>query len=120
MPANHTRNISLTHDQHALVERLVVSGRYASASEVVRDGLRLLQKEEDARLLTKWLAEGLTPEEEAGISPKLLARAREAIRSKVHEALEEARQGDAIDGEAFFARWRDRLESFADDDQSVL
>ena len=41
-----TRNVVLT-DQHAeLVESLVKSGRYQNASEVLRDGLRLLQRRE--------------------------------------------------------------------------
>lgn len=111
MPAIHARNVSLTDEQDALVERLVKSGRYASASEVIRDGLRLLQREEEARLLDKWLVEGLSPEEEAGLGPELLERARETIRAKVREGLEEARRGEFVDGEAFFARWKSRLEA---------
>lgn len=34
--------VSLTHELELLVTELVQSGRYRSASEVVRDGLRLL------------------------------------------------------------------------------
>ncbi len=48
-----TRNVVLTDHQAALVERLVASGRYQNASEVLRDGLRLLEgqeAEEKARL----------------------------------------------------------------------
>ncbi len=41
-----TRNIVLTDHQAALVERLVASGRYQNASEVLRQGLRLLEREE--------------------------------------------------------------------------
>ena len=50
-----TRNIVLTDHQAALVERLVTSGRYQNASEVLRQGLRLLEREEAdlAALLTK-------------------------------------------------------------------
>lgn len=113
MPASNARNVSLTDEQDALVERLVKSGRYASASEVVRDGLRLLQREEEARLLDKWLVEGLTPEEQACLPPGLLERARETIRAKVREGLEEARRGEFVDGEAFFARWKRRLDGAA-------
>jgi len=105
--------VSLTDEQNALVQRLVESGRYASASEVIRDGLRLLQREEEARLVDKWLVEGLTPEEEAEVTPALLDRARETIRAKVRESLEEARRGELVDGEAFFARWKRRLEAAA-------
>lgn len=113
MPATNARNVSLTDEQDALVERLVKSGRYASASEVIRDGLRLLQRDEEARLLDKWLVEGLTPAEEASLPAGLLDRARKTIRAKVREGLDEARRGEFVDGEAFFARWRTRLDSAA-------
>ncbi|MDX2198760.1 MAG: type II toxin-antitoxin system ParD family antitoxin [Phycisphaerae bacterium] len=113
MPAKNGRNVALTDEQDALVERLVKSGRYASASEVVRDGLRLLQRDEEARLLDKWLVEGLTAEEEASIPPDVLNRARDTIRAKVREGLEEARRGELVDGEEFFARWKARLEGAA-------
>lgn len=113
MPATNARNVSLTDEQDALVERLVKSGRYASASEVIRDGLRLLQRDEEARLLDKWLVEGLTPAEEATLPAGLLDRARETIRAKVREGLDEARRGEFVDGEEFFARWKTRLESAA-------
>ncbi len=48
-----TRNVVLTHHQAALVERLVSSGRYQNASEVLRDGIRLIERREaeaEARL----------------------------------------------------------------------
>lgn len=48
-----TRNVVLTTYQADLVERLVTSGRYQNASEVLRDGLRLVENreaEEKARL----------------------------------------------------------------------
>jgi antitoxin ParD1/3/4 len=41
-----TRNVVLTDYQAALVERLVTSGRYQNASEVLREGLRLIENEE--------------------------------------------------------------------------
>lgn len=41
-----TRNIVLTDTQSALVDRLVASGRYQNASEALRAGLRLLEREE--------------------------------------------------------------------------
>jgi putative addiction module CopG family antidote len=91
----------------------VKSGRYASASEVVRDGLRLLQRDEESRLLDKWLIEGLTPREEAAIPADVLKRARDAIRAKVREGLTEARRGEFVDGEGFFARWESRLQGAA-------
>ena len=48
-----TRNVVLTDHQARLVERLVVSGRYQNASEVLREGIRLVERQEaehEARL----------------------------------------------------------------------
>jgi antitoxin ParD1/3/4 len=39
-----TRNVVLTEHQAAVVEDLVASGRYQNASEVLREGLRLVEK----------------------------------------------------------------------------
>lgn len=41
-----TRNIVLTDPQAQFVEQLVLSGRYQNASEVLREGLRLIQQRE--------------------------------------------------------------------------
>ncbi len=41
-----TRNVVLTEHQAELVERLVSSGRYQNASEVLREGLRLVEDQE--------------------------------------------------------------------------
>jgi antitoxin ParD1/3/4 len=41
-----TRNVVLTDHQTALVEHLVSSGRYQNASEVLREGLRLVEQRE--------------------------------------------------------------------------
>ncbi len=41
-----TRNVVLSQHQHELVETMVKSGRYQNASEVLRDGLRLLEREQ--------------------------------------------------------------------------
>lgn len=48
-----TRNVVLTEHQSLFVERLVASGQYQNASEVLREGLRMMEqreKEEAARL----------------------------------------------------------------------
>ena len=54
-PRMATRNLVLTDSQSALVDRLVASGRYQNASEALRAGLCLLEREEaeldDLRLL---------------------------------------------------------------------
>ncbi len=44
-----TRNVVLTDYQAELVERLVSSGRYQNASEVLREGLRLVEDQEAER-----------------------------------------------------------------------
>lgn len=41
-----TRNVVLSEHQHELVDSLVQSGRYQNASEVLRDGLRLIEDRE--------------------------------------------------------------------------
>jgi antitoxin ParD1/3/4 len=45
-----TRNVSLTAEQDAFVEKMVKSGEYQNASEAIRDALRALQlrRREDA------------------------------------------------------------------------
>ncbi|ANY85015.1 CopG family transcriptional regulator (plasmid) [Microvirga ossetica] len=46
MPLRKSRNVSLTLELKALVDQKVASGRYRSASEVVRAALRLLDDRE--------------------------------------------------------------------------
>ena len=41
-----TRNVVLTDHQASLVEQLVACGRYQNASEVLREGLRLVEQRE--------------------------------------------------------------------------
>ena len=41
-----TRNVVLTQHQQTLIESLVESGRYQNASEVMREGLRLVERRE--------------------------------------------------------------------------
>ena len=41
-----TRNVVLTDHQADLVAKLVASGRYQNASEVLREGLRLVERRE--------------------------------------------------------------------------
>ena len=59
-----TRNISLTVEQDAFVERVVKAGEYQNASEAIRDALRVLQQKrrEDAlklRALRQQIKAGL-------------------------------------------------------------
>jgi antitoxin ParD1/3/4 len=51
-----TRNINLTDHFDHFIEAEVGTGRYGNASEVVRDGLRLLEKrKQEERAKLKWL-----------------------------------------------------------------
>ena len=81
-------NVSLTEELQELVERKVKSGRFTSASEVVRAGLRLLEQEDDYR--------------EAEL---------EALRTKVQEGVEQAERGELADGEEALSRVKARAAS---------
>jgi antitoxin ParD1/3/4 len=72
-------NVSLTPELEAFVNARVASGRYQSASEVVRAGLRLLEVDEQEREVA--LAE---------------------VRAKIAVGVEQARRGELLDGEAVF------------------
>ena len=75
-----TRNVVLTQAQDALVERLVTSGRYQNASEVLRSGLRLLEEQEadidDLRArLSAGVAEARAGARAPGDGPEAVRRA---------------------------------------------
>jgi antitoxin ParD1/3/4 len=73
-------NVHLTAELEQLVHSKVQSGRYNSASEVVREALRLLAERD-----------------------QLLELRKEAIRQKIDEGWESLSRGAGVDGEAFFA-----------------
>ena len=59
MGATQKRTISLPIEQADFIDSLVAGGGYASASEVVRDGLRALRVREAA--MSDWLAREALP-----------------------------------------------------------
>ena len=63
-----TRNVVLTEQQADLVETLVGSGRYQNASEVLRDGLRLLQRREAEEKAKLEALRGALDEAEAAVA----------------------------------------------------
>jgi len=75
-----TRNIVLTDAQSSLIDRLVETGRFQNASEALRAGLRLLEREEDEiNALRNQLSSGLTQ-----------ARAGELAKGSGEEAIRRA------------------------------
>jgi putative addiction module CopG family antidote len=51
MAATHARNVALTPQLSSFVDELVTSGEYANASEVLREGLRVLKERRETRAL---------------------------------------------------------------------
>ncbi len=78
MPSDTTMNVNLSRDLYLFVKAAVQSGRYTSASEVVREALR---ERRDSAL-------------------------RE-IERKIEESLESARRGDLLDGDAVIGELRE-------------
>ena len=89
-------NVSLTPQLRELVEDRVRSGRYQSASEVVREALRLLEDMEElrsARLkeLRKDIAEGLK-DLDHGRSVPIDRKLAETIKARGRKALTRRRR----------------------------
>jgi antitoxin ParD1/3/4 len=59
MSSADKRTVSLPAEQARYIDALVASGTYASASEVVRAGLRALQERDAA--VERWLREEVVP-----------------------------------------------------------
>jgi antitoxin ParD1/3/4 len=76
-------NISLTPELERMVDERVKTGRYASASEVIREGLRLLEEQEQFKL-------------------QRLA----AVRQKIDRGLEQLDKGQGIPGSEARAQLR--------------
>ena len=77
-----TRNISLTKELDRFVAKKVASGRFENASEVIRAGLRTLEREEqqyEAKLAALRLA--IDEGDASGIAPgDVPARVRKALK----------------------------------------
>jgi antitoxin ParD1/3/4 len=83
-----TKNISLPKELEAYVDAKVKSGQYAHASEVVRDGIRLLMKEEAEKLA--WLRNAIAEGEAAIKAGQTYTsdEVRERLRQKLRQRLE--------------------------------
>ena len=73
-------NVSLTPELETLIHDKVSNGRYTSASEVVREALRLMEERDQMQELYK-----------------------ASIREKIAAGLASLRAGQGTDGEAFMA-----------------
>jgi antitoxin ParD1/3/4 len=67
-------NVSLTPELEAYVAKKVESGLYQTASEVIREGLRLLRERDDLRQLTldelrREIAVGIAEAEQGKVAP---------------------------------------------------
>ncbi|MBD2616124.1 type II toxin-antitoxin system ParD family antitoxin [Nostoc punctiforme FACHB-252] len=84
--------ITLPHDMMEMVKAKVSSGEYATESEVIRDGLRILQARDAA--LEKWLRsevvksyDDLFADESLGIEAEdIVARVRSNYRKRTTQA----------------------------------
>ena len=83
MPIRTSLNVSLTPELEQFVQSRVASGLYQTASEVIREGLRLLEERERAR--------------EAAL---------EELRVKIRRGVEQADRGELLDGERVFEEIR--------------
>jgi antitoxin ParD1/3/4 len=83
MPARVSLNVSLTPELERFIESRVASGRYQTASEVIREGLRLLEEREQTR--------------EAAL---------EELRAQLRRGVEQADRGELLDGGAVFEEIR--------------
>ncbi len=86
-------NVSLTNELESFVDQLVESGMYYSASEVVRDGLRLLKDKEETK-----------------------AARFEELRAEILRGYEQLKRGESrpLDIEAIKAEGRRRLVATTD------
>jgi antitoxin ParD1/3/4 len=84
--ARRTLNVSLTSELENFVTSRVASGRYLTASEVVRDGLRLLEERQHLR-----------------------DEALAGVRQKIEEGLASLDRGEGLDGESVLAEIERRV-----------
>ena len=81
-------NVSLTPELEKMVQAKVQSGRYNSASEVIREALRLLEQHDNLR-----------------------AMHMKELRSRIDEGLAALHRGEGVDGETFMQEMLDDLDS---------
>jgi len=88
MAERTTMNISITPELHRFIVTRVETGRYLSASEVVREALRLFEEQETVREM------------------RLLK-----LKEEVQSGVEEIKRGEVTDGEEVFHKVRERISN---------
>ena len=88
MVARSTLNVSLTPELEEFVRNRVGTGRYQTASEVIREGLRLLELRERDR-----------------------DAAHTALKAKLKIAAAQTDAGDLVDGEEFIDKLMGQLRT---------
>lgn len=80
------RTVSLPAEQSRYIDELVATGAYASASEVVRAGVRALQERDSA--VERWLREDVAPVYDAMLDdPDRAIAAKDVLASiRAHHA----------------------------------
>jgi antitoxin ParD1/3/4 len=78
-------NVSLTPELENLVNNKVESGMYHSASEVIREGLRLLKEQDELREIR-----------------------HQELRREIARAVEQAERGEVVSGDDMFKALRER------------
>jgi antitoxin ParD1/3/4 len=82
-------NVSLGRFFEKFITEEVKTGSYQSASEVVRAGLRLLQRDKERK-------------------PQFMVSSPEELEAKIAEGIASLDRGEGIDGEAVFRQLKER------------
>ena len=80
--------VDLTPELELLVQNKVQSGRYNSASEVVREALRLMEQKDEVRSIQL-----------------------QELRNRIDKGLAQAERGEGVDGEVFLQGLIDDLDN---------
>ena len=94
-----TRNVNLTEHFDRFIETGVTSGRFSNASEVVREGLRLLeQREQEDKAKLQWLRAAAKEGFDAiGRGECTALRSNREIEDFIHQIGEEVSAGLAAE-----------------------
>lgn len=111
MAERQTRNVSLPPSQHAFVDAMLKNGRYRTASDVVREGLRLLEEAEHRRLLERWLHTGLEGAEAGSLPAAMRKQAKAYFDKLLDEARRDVEAGRVESGPVVMKRLARRLRA---------